>query len=84
MNAVPKAAGGESLGESERMFEPHDPGSRWSRLRSQLADLSSGYREGGFFIVIGRRRVQAHSLPKAPDDRETFAEWETSDVRKRA
>jgi hypothetical protein len=27
-------------------------------MLSQLADLGSGYREGGFFTMIGRRRAE--------------------------
>ena len=40
------------------MFAPRDPGTALGRIVSQLADMGSGYREGGFFIVIGRRRSE--------------------------
>jgi carbamoyltransferase len=56
VNAIPKPAGGPELTPDECMFEPKDRGTASSRLWSQLRSLSSGYREGGFFIVIGRRR----------------------------
>ena len=61
VNAIPKPAGGPHLTADERMFEPRDRGTVVSRVWNQLCSLSSGYREGGFFIVIGRRRsiVQA-------------------------
>jgi SAM-dependent methyltransferase len=56
VNAIPKPAGGPQLTPDERIFEPKDRGTVVSRVWSQLCSLSSGYREGGFFIVIGRRR----------------------------
>jgi carbamoyltransferase len=56
VNAIPKPAGGPELTADERIFEPKSRGTLISRLWSQLCSLPSGYREGGFFIVIGRRR----------------------------
>jgi carbamoyltransferase len=56
INSIPKPQGGPELEHGELLFEPHDPGSVVSRVSSQLASLGSGYREGGFFIVIGQRR----------------------------
>jgi SAM-dependent methyltransferase len=56
VNAIPKAAGGPALTPGERIFDPKDRGTRRSRRWSQLRSLSSGYQEGGFFIVIARRR----------------------------
>lgn len=56
MNAIPKPAPGLALAEDEDLFAPHNPGTSLSRLLSQLASLPNGYREGGFFIMIGRRR----------------------------
>ena len=60
VNSIPKPRGGEELGTHERMFASHDPGTAVSRFMSQLSSMGSGYREGGFFIVIGRRRTGAH------------------------
>ena len=57
VNSIPKPRGGVELGARESMFEPRDPGSAVSRFLSQAASVGSGYREGGFFIVIGRRRA---------------------------
>jgi carbamoyltransferase len=57
INSIPKPRGGVELGTREQMFEPRDPGSAGSRFLSQVASIGSGYREGGFFIVIGRRRA---------------------------
>lgn len=57
VNSIPKPAPGPALTERERLFAPRDPGSAVSRFLSQLASLGNGYREGGFFIIIGRRRL---------------------------
>jgi ubiquinone/menaquinone biosynthesis C-methylase UbiE len=58
INSIPKPRVGRTLDEGEDMFAPRDPGTALSRIASQLADMGSGYREGGFFIVIGRRRPE--------------------------
>jgi carbamoyltransferase len=56
INSIPKPAPGPALAAGERLFAPRDPGTALSRILSQLAALGNGYREGGFFIMIGRRR----------------------------
>jgi len=56
VNSIPKPAGGGSMSEGERLFETRDPGSKLSRMWTQLCSIPNGYQEGGFFIVIARRR----------------------------
>jgi carbamoyltransferase len=56
VNSIPKPALGPALGERERLFERRPRGTPASRVASQMAALANGYREGGFFIMIGRRR----------------------------
>ena len=56
VNSIPKPAVGTVLGAHERLFEARDSGTLSSRMLSQLANVGSGYREGGFFIMIGQRR----------------------------
>jgi hypothetical protein len=56
VNSIPKPAPGEVLGEHEDLFAPRDSGTRLSRALSQLGSLGNGYREGGFFVMIGRKR----------------------------
>ena len=56
VNSIPKPEVGPSLDSGEQLFTPRDPGTALGRIMSQLGDMGSGYREGGFFIVIGRRR----------------------------
>jgi SAM-dependent methyltransferase len=58
VNSIPKPVPGPVLTPGEQLFAPRDPGSAVSRFLSQLADIRSGYREGGFFTVIGRRTVE--------------------------
>jgi SAM-dependent methyltransferase len=55
VNSIPKPEPGPALGEHEHLFEPRPRGGPLSRCLSQLASVSSGYREGGFFVVIGRK-----------------------------
>jgi carbamoyltransferase len=57
VNSIPKPRVGPELAPDEELFSPKEAGTRFSRVISQLASLGSGYREGGFFIVICRRRV---------------------------
>jgi carbamoyltransferase len=56
VNSIPKPALGPALGGRERLFEPRPRGTGSSRALSQMAALANGYREGGFFIMIGRKR----------------------------
>jgi SAM-dependent methyltransferase len=55
INSVPKPNGGTALSDDEALFDQRSSGSAWSRLLSQLVHIPSGYREGGFFIMIARR-----------------------------
>jgi len=55
LNSVPKVNPAERLTKDERLFERHDPGSKLDHLFSQLRWIASQGREGGFFILIGRR-----------------------------
>jgi carbamoyltransferase len=61
VNSFPRPGGGPVPAPGEALFAPHDPGTRPGRVLSQLASLGNGYREGGSFIVIGRRRPGAGS-----------------------
>lgn len=58
VNSIPKPTMGPAVEPDEQLFASRPPGTRAGRLFSQLADVGSGYREGGFFTVIGRRRPQ--------------------------
>jgi carbamoyltransferase len=58
VNSIPKPVVGPVVTSQESLFTPRSPGTGWSRVLSQVADMRSGYREGGFFIVIGQRRLE--------------------------
>ena len=55
LNSVPKSRGGR-LTLNERLFEPHSRGSRLDRFMVQSSMVIKGAREGGLFIMIGRRQ----------------------------
>lgn len=55
VNSIPAPVPGRVLGARDRLFEPQGRGTAASRVASQLANLADGYREGGFFVMIGRR-----------------------------
>jgi SAM-dependent methyltransferase len=55
VNSIPKVAPGLTVSERENLFEPQEPGTAFSRVASQVASLANGFREGGFFIMIGRK-----------------------------
>jgi len=63
INSIPKAEVGPGLLSPEQLFAPQDPGTALGRVVSQLAYMGNGYREGGFFIVIGRRRPEGQKVP---------------------
>jgi ubiquinone/menaquinone biosynthesis C-methylase UbiE len=57
VNSIPQPEVGSELTLDEHLFEPRSPGTAVGRIISQLGHIGSGYREGGFFIVIGRRKA---------------------------
>ena len=46
----------QSFSKEDRLFEPHDPGSALERLLAQLRFLVRGSKEGGLFMMIGKKR----------------------------
>lgn len=56
VNAVPKIVPFERLAPDEKLFEPHPPGSRRDHVLAQLGWIFTKGGEGGFFILIGRKR----------------------------
>jgi len=62
LNSIPNCVAGASLSPREELFAANPRGTPLDRLLVQLGMLLSGGREGGFFIMIGRKRQRA-SLP---------------------
>ncbi len=56
INSIPKINLAERLTLEERLFEKHDPGTKLARLLSQLGWIFTQAREGGFFILIGKKK----------------------------
>ncbi len=55
VNGIPHVDGSE-FSERERLFEPHTAGTAAARIAAQSAMLLSGGKDGGLFIMIGRKR----------------------------
>jgi SAM-dependent methyltransferase len=56
VNGIPKCSATSLFSPTERLFEPNPPGTALDHLVVQLGMLLSGGREGGFFIMIGRKK----------------------------
>ena len=54
MNSIPKA-NGEAFSLDEKLFEPHARGSKFQQSVVQMRDLLAGGRDGGLFVMIGRK-----------------------------
>jgi SAM-dependent methyltransferase len=62
VSSLPRSRPFQSLSENDRLFRPEPPGSWLERLVVELGMISSGSREGGFFVVIGRRPADQKSV----------------------
>lgn len=60
LNSIPKANGAR-FSASEELFEPHPKGSKAEQFAVQFRDLLSGGRDGGLFVMIGRKRERSQS-----------------------
>jgi 2-polyprenyl-3-methyl-5-hydroxy-6-metoxy-1,4-benzoquinol methylase len=58
LNSVPKSRGGQ-LSPNESLFEPHSRGSSFDHFLVQSSQIIKGAREGGLFVMIGRRELGA-------------------------
>jgi SAM-dependent methyltransferase len=55
VRGVPSTSGRDGDEGYATLFDAGDPGSAWDHFRVQLGQIVAGNREGGFFIMIGRR-----------------------------
>lgn len=55
IHSIPKTVPFENIDESERLFNPDKLGSWFERFIVNLGMVFTGYREGGFFIVIAKK-----------------------------
>jgi SAM-dependent methyltransferase len=56
VNSIPKVTAAGKFSARETLFTPSPSGSKADRLMVQLGMLLTGGREGGFFIMIGRKK----------------------------
>lgn len=56
VNSVPKIRLADEFAPGDRLFGPHDAGTRLDHFFCQLGWIFSQRREGGFFLTIGRKR----------------------------
>ena len=56
VNGIPHVDG-SNFGEDESLFEPRGRGSMLSRIGTQLDMLLGGGKDGGLFIMIGKKRA---------------------------
>jgi SAM-dependent methyltransferase len=56
VNSIPKIRFGYPLTPNERLFEKHDPGTKWEHWLKQVNFIFTQSREGGFFITIGKKK----------------------------
>jgi len=70
--SIPKVDG-SPFSPEEKLFEPHDRGSRWTRLMTEVEMLMGGGVDGALYITIGRkpprRQPEAAPAPRAQMDR---------------
>jgi carbamoyltransferase len=57
MNAIPKPTPFGSMSQFEPLFEPHARGSAAQHVLAELKLALTGGAEGGFFVMIGRRKA---------------------------
>ena len=56
VNSIPKSQAFRSLSPKEKLFETQSRGTKLDRFLVQLGMILSGGREGGFFVMIGRKK----------------------------
>lgn len=56
VNSVPKIDFSGEIEESEQIFSQHPVGTKTQHMLAQLRLVFTGAREGGFFIMIGKRK----------------------------
>jgi hypothetical protein len=57
VKSVPRGRPFQPFAPDDRLFEPEPPGNALGRALVELGMIRSGSREGGFFVVIGRRKA---------------------------
>jgi SAM-dependent methyltransferase len=58
MSSIPKIEPG-AFTDEEKLFQPHDKGTKFSRWMAEMEMLMSGGADGALFIMIGRKKKNA-------------------------
>jgi hypothetical protein len=72
VRGVPSVTGEEGEGRT-KLFTQTGRGTSWSHFLVQARQIVGGSREGGFFIMIGRRRWDAEIRERARPSRAAAA-----------
>lgn len=56
INSIPKSKAFEAFSQNERLFKPNPRGNWMGHFFAQIHLAFSGSKEGGFFLMIGRRK----------------------------
>lgn len=56
VKSIPRSVPFRPFSPEERLFQPEEPGGTLERTLVELGMMFSGSQQGGFFIVIGRKR----------------------------
>jgi SAM-dependent methyltransferase len=59
VKSLPRSTPFQPASEPVRIFEPEKPGNSLERLLVELPMMFRGSREGGFFVVVGRKTVSS-------------------------
>lgn len=62
VKSIPRSKPFQPLSGPVQLFEPEAPGNRTERLAVELAMALRGSREGGFFVMIGRKHAAQNSV----------------------
>ena len=68
VNSIPKAAASQSFSADERLFEPQPRGSAIDHFLVQAGMLLGGGREGGLFVMIGRKKTSRSRMYPSPTE----------------
>lgn len=66
INSIPKSTAFEPFSPNEKLFKANPKGNAVDHFFAQVGMLLSGGREGGFFIMIGRKRRSSGGVTEVP------------------
>jgi len=73
VRGIPSTSPGREDLAEKNLFEPEPRGSRLDHVRTQLKQVLTGNREGGFFVMIGRKPGAAARRSSRTEDIDVHA-----------